>query len=244
MSSFYLMQRLLPPREKTGSPFDNAHRVFGGGMLGLSESAWDLMDQLCRIDYMGAAEFEFGALPQFLGSWQERAEEGFDLWCFTLKPGEYKPNWERGFRRAKSNPLPPLQERIVYCIRPKKGRYGREYIEEQFRGVALETVRCKEPANTRGALDPLESGYHKISGWIVLTADCMIFVDAKMWQDFAELFGGDVSSVEIPKVAEKPNYAAMKKDQLVQAAVALGMVRNKTEAGKIKKAELINLLST
>ena len=66
----------------------------------------------------------------------------------------------------------------MYCIRPKNGKYGREYIEEQFRGVALETVRCKEPANTRRALDPLESGYHKMSGWIVLNADCMIFVDA------------------------------------------------------------------
>jgi hypothetical protein len=241
--SFYLMQRLLPPREKAGSPFDNAHRVFGGGMLGLSESAWDLMDQLCHIDYMGAAEFEFGALPEFMGSWQKRAEEGFDLWCFTMKPGEYAPNWVRVSRRAKRKLLPPLQERIVYCIRPKKGKYGREYVEEQFRGVALGTVRGKEPANTGRALDPLESDYRKMSGWVVLNADCMIFVDEKMWRNFAELFGGDVSSVEIPKVAEKPNYAAMKKGQLVQAAVTLGLVRNKTEAGKIKKAELVSLLS-
>jgi len=92
------------------------------------------------------------------------------------------------------------------------------------------------------ALDPLESDYREVSGWIVLTADCMIFVDEKMWRDFAELFGEDVSSVEIPKVAEKPDYAAMNKDQLVQAAVTLGVAQSKTEAGKIKKAELINLL--
>jgi len=202
--SFYLMQRLLPPREKTGSPLDIAHRVFGGGMLGLSESAWDLMDQLCRIDYMGAAEFEFGALPKFMRSWQERADEGFDLWCFKMRPGEYKPNWDREWV-TKGKPFPPLQERIVYCIRPKEGKYGREYIEDQFRRVARGSVRCKEDAMTRRALDPLESDYRKVSGWIVLTADCMIFVDEKMWRNFAELFGGDVSSVEIPEVVEKPN---------------------------------------
>lgn len=40
-------------------------------MMGLSEEAWDLLDPIFTLDYMGAAEFEFGAVPKTLSQFAE-----------------------------------------------------------------------------------------------------------------------------------------------------------------------------
>jgi len=42
----YLIQRFLAPPEKTGSPLDNAHRVFGGGAMQgqISKETLDAVD--------------------------------------------------------------------------------------------------------------------------------------------------------------------------------------------------------
>jgi len=64
----WLLQRLKKSRYNpdSKSPLAKAHRVFGGGMLGLNEKQWDLLDPIFEIDYMGAAEFEFGTIPKCL----------------------------------------------------------------------------------------------------------------------------------------------------------------------------------
>lgn len=74
-----LVQRLLP---KPGSEFGaRASRAFGGGLLGLGDEAWRLLQEFCDIDYMGAAEYEFGTFPRAI-----QAMLGHDhcLWSFTI----------------------------------------------------------------------------------------------------------------------------------------------------------------
>lgn len=65
----YLIQRLLPPAKKD-HPFSgwNNPFAFGGGYRngGLSEEAVNLIEDIFTCDYMGAAEYEFGALPKSL----------------------------------------------------------------------------------------------------------------------------------------------------------------------------------
>ena len=72
MKRTYLIQRLEKPRtlkiagvELKDNPFS-----FGGGLRngGLSKDATDLLRPLFSFDYMGAAEFEFGAVPEALSS--------------------------------------------------------------------------------------------------------------------------------------------------------------------------------
>ena len=62
----WLVQRLNPPHRSDrfgGNPF-----AFGGGYKngGLTDEAMAAVSSVCSFDYMGAAEFEFGALPKAL----------------------------------------------------------------------------------------------------------------------------------------------------------------------------------
>lgn len=66
----YLLQRLQKPYEQNnilalrGNPFS-----FGCGLMngGLSDELFSILSQIWSYDYMGSAEFEFGALPK---SWK------------------------------------------------------------------------------------------------------------------------------------------------------------------------------
>ena len=87
-SSPYLVQRLKKPLGQS-NPF-----AFGGGYKngGLSEKAMDLLKNIFRFDYMGSAEFEWGAVPK---AFQRLAEEQANLVTetegkvFILCPKEY-----------------------------------------------------------------------------------------------------------------------------------------------------------
>lgn len=70
MKSTYLIQRLLPPlKVNLESKFKDNPFSFGGGLRngGLSNKAMDLFRPIFRFDYMGSAEFEFGAVPEAFG---------------------------------------------------------------------------------------------------------------------------------------------------------------------------------
>jgi hypothetical protein len=60
MKNVYLVQRLNKPLGET-NPFS-----FGGGLKhgGLSDEAMSQLKDIFSFDYMGSAEFEFGALPR------------------------------------------------------------------------------------------------------------------------------------------------------------------------------------
>ena len=64
MERTYLIQRLKKPVD-----FDNPFS-FGGGLQngGLSKNAMKLVRGIWSFDYMGCAEFEFGAIPESLGN--------------------------------------------------------------------------------------------------------------------------------------------------------------------------------
>ena len=62
LRSTYLVQRLKKPyKGNADNPFN-----FGGGLLrgGMNEEAYRALNQIFTFDYMGSAEFEFGAVPK------------------------------------------------------------------------------------------------------------------------------------------------------------------------------------
>jgi len=69
MEQSWLVQRLKKPFEMNAKLFgpDNPF-AFGGGLKngGLSDEAMNLIRGIFRFDYMGSAEFEFGAVPKTL----------------------------------------------------------------------------------------------------------------------------------------------------------------------------------
>ena len=69
----YLVQRLCKPRhESVAEAFS-----FGGGFKngGFSDEAMNLLRPVFSFDYMGSAEFEFGAVPEFFSKLVQHREE-------------------------------------------------------------------------------------------------------------------------------------------------------------------------
>jgi hypothetical protein len=102
----------------------------------------------------------------------------------------------------------------------------------------------KRGAMLATSLDPL-SGSSVDSdppvGWIELDNGFMFFSDETMWRSFSGLFGAE--PCDVPEAPEVTDYTGMKKPELVNVAVSLGMFRTKTAARKTPKPELLRLLS-
>lgn len=65
---FYIQRLQMPYEGHEKNPFS-----FGGGLVrgGLTEEAMNLIKDIFSFDYMGAAEFEWGAVPSALNSLSE-----------------------------------------------------------------------------------------------------------------------------------------------------------------------------
>ena len=75
----WLIQRLQKPQpiRLNGIEVDNPF-FFGGGLKngGLSNEAMNLLRGIFRFDYMGASEFEWGAVPNALRNMAKQSSEG------------------------------------------------------------------------------------------------------------------------------------------------------------------------
>jgi hypothetical protein len=95
MRDTYLVQRLTA---KPKSEFHAAaSKVFGGGMVGMSEEGWQIIHSICNLAYMGAAEYEFGVIPSCLSA---LAIDSKKLAAFplTIKRADIQPNWAHQHR--------------------------------------------------------------------------------------------------------------------------------------------------
>ena len=81
----WLIQRLERPRtfKVQGKAVDNPFS-FGGGYKngGLTDEAMDLIRPIMSFDYMGAAEFEFGAVPETLS--KIARQDDLVAWSFSV----------------------------------------------------------------------------------------------------------------------------------------------------------------
>ena len=66
MNEPYLIQRMTKPFRKADGKVSTNPFNFGGGYKngGFSKEGWDIIKEIVAFDYMGSAEFEFGALPE------------------------------------------------------------------------------------------------------------------------------------------------------------------------------------
>lgn len=159
-SSTYLVQRLNAPH-----PGCNGIFSFGGGLKngGLSEDAMKLLRPIFSFDYMGSAEFEFGAIPK----------------CFHSIAVNIK---QYSTHETVINKMP------VYII-CKTDEI--EAIDKRINELAKDEVRCKERTAFNQALGL--SKYSKKEdcrtfGWLELDNEFMFFVNKDMAQKTAQLF--------------------------------------------------------
>ena len=159
----YLVQRLKGSGRTT--PFD-----FGGGYLngGINKDAMKEISQVFTFDYMGAAEFEWGAVPTALQKILDRK----DMISYELDTKQGK----------------------IYVIAPSEikedlNEWLKSYAKKEQWGETKESVRLDR------SLQQLKDGEEpRIKGWLKIEDDryCeepfMFFVDENMFNGTKKLF--------------------------------------------------------
>lgn len=202
--STLLIQRLKLPR-----PNNNGRFGFGCGLPrgGLSLEAWELISPLCSFDYMGAAEFEFGALANaFAKLWD--AKRQLEAWQMVVYSGPefnntgkmhmYNQKALEKIRRTYSigasvfvlspRNIHPLVADCIFSIAVGDDGFLKE-------PTCLRNTMFTSPSWVRGEED--EWVKNMARGWIELDNGFMFFADEEMWRGFANIFG-----VVAPKASE------------------------------------------
>lgn len=157
MSRSFLIQRLNKPVGFV-NPFS-----FGGGLVngGLSEKASDMLSEIFSFDYMGAAEFEWGAVPAALQFVAEQASAG------KLVSGQHQG---------------------VYYIAPLAYEEGVKRVIDQLINNEYD-LRLKERCGLATALNRQSAETRGPVGWLELDNGFFMFVDQEMFENTKRVFG-------------------------------------------------------
>lgn len=194
MKESYLIQRLQKPFKPTGSKLDRIDNPFsfGGGLKngGLSDEAIKLIRDIWRFDYMGSAEFEFGAVPKAM---HEIAKAHGDYVGAEIQVDAQEN--EMDYSRRKFSKL--QKERAI----PRKTNKATIYvlcpldwlpeITKRIREWAMEEPyhKTKESINLQRALFPDSDYARDYAGWLELDNGFFFFTDKEMYEKTRNLFG-------------------------------------------------------
>lgn len=179
MHRSWLIQRLEKPRNWGTTPFVDNPFSFGGGMKngGLSDEAMGLIRDIWSFDYMGAAEFEFGAVPKAL---QTIAAADLTAFAIAIPLAEVPANWRD---KTKEKPEGVC---FIYVLCPQEWQ---DEVEQRIRELAAENYRLKERTGLAAALRPVEDYDREKCGWLELDNGFLFFTDKEMWEKTCALFG-------------------------------------------------------
>jgi len=171
MERSYLIQRLKQPIGRV-NPFS-----FGGGGGMMSKEAMVALAQIWSWDYMGAAEFEFGAVPEAFGKM-----EGKDVIAnFFTVPYKYE---FMGWRDTPRQTFEGKQKVFYICIAEQE-----DEVKERLKiwakkepGGTKERIRFNEGLAT--VPTEIDSG---VVGWFELDNGFFFFADEKMWRNACEI---------------------------------------------------------
>jgi len=169
MDGTYLIQRLQKPfKTQPMTIFKDNPFSFGGGLKngGLSDKAMDLIRDIFRFDYMGSAEFEFGAVPQAIRFIAEQASKN-NLINGKVEVGKGETVYY----------LVPLEYEVEAVYRIKQLRID----EYKF--------PLKEHCGLTDYFDEHRMYQRETVGWLELDNGFMFFVDKLMFHKTCALFG-------------------------------------------------------
>lgn len=185
MRASWLVQRLNEPMPAHALLGKDNPFAFGGGYKngGLSDDAMDLLRGVWSFDYMGAAEFEWGAVPKALGAIAQAADAGtLEAWSFTIQLTAVPKHW-----RDKTETR-PTGEATIYVICQDAHR---EEVEARIREWATANygLRLKEMPMLAQSLRPDPEYPSRTKGWLELDNGFLFFTDQTMWEKASGLFG-------------------------------------------------------
>lgn len=177
MKKTYLVQRLVKPRNYAGkfAGLENAF-CFGGGLKngGLSDEAMELLKPIFSFDYMGSAEFEWGAVPEALSQIAKEVKE-YEAFEVTVS---YKCKDYRNKKDLKG-------KRSVYIICKTTDK---EEVVNRIKTFAKNTFNnTKECINLDQSLAEIEFAKETI-GWLELDNGFLFFKDEEAFKKVAKLF--------------------------------------------------------
>lgn len=187
MRSTWLVQRLNKPSEGFGAFGKDNPFAFGGGLRngGLSDEAMSLLRPLFSFDYMGAAEFERGAVPEAL---QGLARDADSLRAFTvvIPLAVVPPSW----RDKKAATPDGVAEVYVLCRHEHMNGVVKRI--DAWAGEAY--PRLKESLNFTSTLRPHDEWDGRTIGWLELDNGFLFFTDRAAFEGTCALFGVEVSA--------------------------------------------------
>jgi len=185
MQSSWLIQRLSKPHPANSIFGKDNPFSFGGGLKngGLRDEAMDLLRGIFSFDYMGAAEFEWGAVPKALDR-MARAHTNLIATEVAVDLSTLAPDWQT--RATYSG------EGTVYVICQETHL---EEVASRIRMWAQEgyQARLKEATHLDSALRPDKPDWIDTCGWLELDNGFLFFTEAEMFQKAADLFGVKVA---------------------------------------------------
>lgn len=185
-----LVQRLRAPHRGDGPLADlTGAFAFGGGLAngGLSGQAMSLLRDVFAFDYMGAAEFEFGAVPEALSA-LAGAHKSLVVASVEIPLREVAANW----REPKG--YEPEGFGTVYLLCRDSHL---PHVKVRVRQMARRELPLKEWTNLDSTLRPTASYDGDTVGWLELDNGFMFFTDREMWSKSAALFGVAVPDREV-----------------------------------------------
>lgn len=189
-----LIQRLTKPRRTHPAFGKDNPWSFGGGYKngGLSADAMTLLRPCFGFDYMGSAEYEFGAVPEGLQKVARLADEGYlGARTTTVDLSTIDPGWEKDAKPGEG-------EATVYLLCDLRAE---QEIVQRIQWIAMEGKKNPHPEWGTGAYlvfkeqalfgkTLLGRPYMEHNGgWLELDNGFMFFSDQLMWQRTAAVFG-------------------------------------------------------
>lgn len=167
----YLLQKLTAPPKNDNSDLQKVANAFafGGGQKngGFPEEGMKMLNQVCSFDYMGAAEYEWGAVPKAFARMYEVREE---LTAFGTQP------------------LKGFMEVFVICLKKDK-----EEAIKRVKKIAEDKMFLRDGTNMidwdykyKNEGEPKWN--QDVSGWVDLDNPFMFFTDGYMFVEMQRMF--------------------------------------------------------
>lgn len=180
----WLVQRLHKPRGGTSVFGKDNPFSFGGGLLngGLSPQAMDVLRPIFSFDYMGSAEFEFGAVPTAFDALAKSADS-LTAGSVTILLRDVAAGW-----RETKTPTDDAEAVVFYLCRDGHESQVRKRIIE----LAAKDYTLKEATRLPSTLRPSSEYDGDAVGWLELDNSFMFFTDEDMWAQTCAVFGVSV----------------------------------------------------
>lgn len=177
MDRSWLIQRLEKPYEVENNMTKLANAFsFGGGLVngGLTKEALALLNPLFRFDYMGSAEFEFGAVPETFSKITTNRKDYVD---FTVAVKYKYKDWDSKDTKTGTHDV------FIICNKADK-----DEVVERISKFAKDDYSndTKELVNLNSAL--ANAKYKEdLIGWLELDNGYMFFKDQETGKKTADL---------------------------------------------------------